>query len=156
MALQEAGVRQPCGLAGEVDVFPSALSGWASLTAAIRAPWGTRVKRRFPILAALVWLLGSSNALAGDADMGARTIGRRACGSCHMIPGIEAASGHVGPSLAGVAGRAIIAGILPNTPRNLASWVRDPQAIKPRNAMPTMDLSDKEVADIVAYLETLR
>jgi len=124
--------------------------------AALRAPPGTGVNRRLPILAAVLWLLGGANAVAGDADKGALTIGRRACGSCHMIPGIEAAGGYVGPSLAGVASRAIIAGILPNTPRTLASWLRDPQAIKPRNAIPTMDLSDKEVADIIAYLETLR
>src|SRR4051794_3672173 len=43
------------------------------------------------------------------------------CGACHEIPGIMTARGRIGPSLDGVAARAMVGGVLPNTPDNLAS-----------------------------------
>jgi cytochrome c2 len=92
----------------------------------------------------------------GDAEAGVSTITRHACGSCHQIPGVQAANGLVGPPLGGVAARVYLAGHLLNTPDNMIFWLRKPQAVFPGNAMPDMGLSDKEARDVAAYLYTLR
>lgn len=76
------------------------------------------------------------------ADRGAAIIASTGCGSCHSIPGIAGADGRVGPPLEHLAARIYIAGILRNTPDNLARWVRNPQKIVPGNVMPEMGLSD--------------
>ena len=61
-----------------------------------------------------------------QARAGATVITRMACGSCHVIPGIEGADGHVGPPLAHFARRRTIAGVLANTPANLAAFLKAP------------------------------
>jgi cytochrome c1 len=38
----------------------------------------------------------------------------------------------------------------------LITWLRDPQAIVPGNAMPNMGLQDQQARDIAAYLYTLQ
>lgn len=97
-----------------------------------------------------------TNAVAGgDAQHGAKLITHNGCGSCHQIPGIQDATGTVGPPLTGIAGRAVIAGVLPNTPGNMIAWIENPQAIVPGNAMPNLGLNDHEARDIAAYLATL-
>ncbi|HEX3365687.1 c-type cytochrome [Phenylobacterium sp.] len=93
--------------------------------------------------------------LGGDPERGAVLMVREACGACHVIPGIQEAHGEVGPPLTGFARRTMIAGLLPNTPPNLARWILTPQAIVPGNAMPDIELSPREAADMAAYLETL-
>src|SRR5262245_26038287 len=52
--------------------------------------------------------------------------GMYGCGSCHTIPGIQGAHALVGPSLAQVASRMYIAGVLPNTPTNILRWLQNP------------------------------
>jgi cytochrome c oxidase subunit 2 len=39
---------------------------------------------------------------------------------------------------------------------NLARWLRNPQAVKPGNLMPNLNLSDQDIAALVAYLESLK
>jgi cytochrome c2 len=51
--------------------------------------------------------------------------------------------------------RVFIAGLLRNTPANMVTWLRDPQAIVPGNAMPDMGLSEEQGRDITVYLFTL-
>jgi cytochrome c2 len=92
----------------------------------------------------------------GNPERGAVLLVREACGACHMIPGIQEATGEVGPPLTGMAKRTIIAGMLPNTPDNMARWLRDPQAVVPGNAMPNVGLSEQQARDMAAYLATLR
>ena len=92
----------------------------------------------------------------GDADRGQALLGRLGCGACHVIPGVEGASGLVGPPLSGMASRTIIAGMLPNTPANMIRWLEAPQSIVPGNAMPNLELNDHDARDIAAYLATLR
>jgi cytochrome c1 len=58
----------------------------------------------------------------------------------------------VGPPLDGVGRRAVIAGMLENTPQNLAHWIRHPQSVVPGNAMPDLGLSRQDANDIAAYL----
>jgi cytochrome c oxidase subunit 2 len=50
----------------------------------------------------------------------------------------------------------IAAGAAPNTPEELRTWIRNPDAIKPGSKMPSMGLSDGDVAAVATYLETLR
>lgn len=92
----------------------------------------------------------------GNPAQGAALIARLGCGSCHVIPGIAGADGLVGPPLAKIGVRTIIAGLLPNTPENLEAWIENPQAVVPGNAMPNMEVNKDEAKDIVAYLYTLR
>ena len=68
---------------------------------------------------------------------------------------MRALHGRVAPSLDDFAHRAVIAGILPNTPANLTRWLLDPPRISPRTAMPELGLTDQEARDVAAYLYTL-
>jgi len=45
---------------------------------------------------------------------------------------------------------------LSNDPAFLHRWIKNPQAIKPSTIMPDLGLSDQQINDLVAYLETLR
>lgn len=91
----------------------------------------------------------------GDPALGAETIARTGCGSCHTIPGIEDASGRVGPSLDGFAARQVIAGRIPNEAPQLIRWLQDPRSVDPRTDMPSVGLDRQEAADVAAYLYTL-
>lgn len=92
----------------------------------------------------------------GHPRQGAKLIAELGCGTCHAIPGIQHAIGRVGPPLGGIAGRTFIAGMLPNTPRNMMSWLEAPQSVVPGNVMPNMGISNHDARDIAAYLYTLR
>jgi cytochrome c len=92
----------------------------------------------------------------GDPGAGREAITRYACGTCHEIPGIDGANGMIGPSLAGIADRTVLAGQLPNRPDNMIRWIRDPQSALPGTAMPDLDVSEKDGRDIAAYLYTLQ
>lgn len=98
----------------------------------------------------------SSTAAIGDAGRGKVLVQRLGCGSCHQIPQLVGANGHVGPPLGGIGSRTVIAGVLPNTPDNMTTWLKNPQAVVPDNAMPNMELNDHDARDIAAYLYTLR
>jgi cytochrome c2 len=95
-------------------------------------------------------------ALGGDAENGRLLLRQFACGSCHSIPGVANAGGKVGPPLEGIAKRVYLGGVLPNTPENMASFIRAPQKADPRTAMPDMGVSEAHARDMVAYLYTLR
>lgn len=95
-------------------------------------------------------------ATGGDARHGRAAIEQRNCGQCHTIPGIRRARGVAAPPLMWFARRSFIAGEVPNTPANLVQWVRAPQSIEPKTAMPTIGLSEQEARDVAAYLYTLR
>lgn len=79
-------------------------------------------------------------------------IARMACGSCHEIPGVSGADGRVGPSLAGLGHRQMIAGVLPNSRSNLEHYLRHPQRVVPGNYMPDQHLTEQQAADAAAYL----
>jgi mono/diheme cytochrome c family protein len=95
-------------------------------------------------------------AQTADATRGKEAIEQYACITCHQIPGIVGANAPVGPSLAGIAERSFIAGRLPNTHANMVAWLRAPQAVNPGSAMPDLGLTERDAADIAAYLATLR
>ena len=65
--------------------------------------------------------------------------------------------GQFGPDLTHLMSReTLAAGAVPNTTDNLRLWVRDPQKIKVGCLMPNMQLTDEEVDQVVAYLQTLK
>lgn len=93
---------------------------------------------------------------APDPARGKRAIDQYLCITCHTIPGIVGSNAPVGPPLAGVGSRTVLAGLLPNTPENMVRWLLEPQAISPHNAMPALGLTEGDARDIAAYLRTLR
>lgn len=92
----------------------------------------------------------------GNAKHGKELITGYGCGACHLIPGIHAARGMVGPPLICFSQRTMIAGELPNTPENLARWIENPKAVEPHTAMPNLGLTEDQAYDVTAYLYTLR
>jgi cytochrome c oxidase subunit 2 len=63
----------------------------------------------------------------------------------------------VAPDLTHLASRSTLgAGATDYTRKDLTTWLRDPQVIKPGCHMPDFKLSDAKVDDLVAYLEELR
>jgi len=50
----------------------------------------------------------------------------------------------------------IASGSATNTHANLRSWIKNPDDLKPGSLMPAMQLSDKDIDALTAYLETLR
>jgi cytochrome c2 len=95
-------------------------------------------------------------ALGGNAENGRLLLRQFACGSCHAIPGVANASGRVGPPLDGMAKRVYLGGVLPNTPENMASFIRAPHKAAPRTAMPDMGVTEEHARDMVAYLYKLK
>jgi mono/diheme cytochrome c family protein len=91
-----------------------------------------------------------------DAGRGRKAINQYACATCHRIPGIVGANAPVGPPLERIGARGLIAGALPNTPENMARWLRHPQAVNPKSAMPDLGVSERDARDIAAYLATLK
>jgi cytochrome c2 len=91
----------------------------------------------------------------GSPERGRKEIARLQCGACHVIPGVRAARGSVGPSLQGFSRRVYLAGKWPNEPRYVVSWLRDPPAMAPLTAMPALVNGEQPARDIAAYLYTL-
>ena len=94
--------------------------------------------------------------VAGDPERGKLLLRQYGCGSCHTIPGVAAAKGNVGPPLEAIGSRVYLAGMLPNTPQNMVRWIRAPQDIDPRTAMPNLQVPEQHAQDMVAYLYRLR
>lgn len=92
----------------------------------------------------------------GDPATGRAVFLAQGCGACHTAPGIRGARGVVGPPLGGVAGRAYIAGQIPNEPDAMISWLIDPPAHIPATAMPDTGLSVEDARHLAAFLYTLR
>jgi len=111
--------------------------------------------------------------LTGNAHRGQQVFSSNACIGCHAIAGNPAAVGNIGPNLTHFGSRATIgAGSFPNTPAYLALWIKNARLMKPGILMPTLGkdqfdpvvkqkvtaggLDDQQIADIVAYLTTLK
>ena len=83
----------------------------------------------------------------------------KGCAGCHAVRGY--AQGNIGPDLTNFGLRtSVAAGVLENTPENLAAWLRNPEAVKPGNYMPILWTADdpdadEEITRLVAYLESL-
>ena len=90
------------------------------------------------------------------AERGHLALRMYGCHACHAIPGITGSEPQVGPPLAGFAGGQLIAGRLANTQDNLVAWIRHPQRIDARTAMPDLGVTPEHALEMAAYLATLR
>ncbi|MDR3615271.1 MAG: cytochrome c oxidase subunit II [Candidatus Obscuribacterales bacterium] len=79
------------------------------------------------------------------------------CVQCHRVAGNPDAQALIGPDLTHLAQRKTLgAGVLENTPENLAKWMQNPQTFKPGINMPNMRLTDADAHSIAVYLESLK
>ena len=104
------------------------------------------------------WVLAQKEPPAMDASAvhGRQVFESTACVNCHTIRG-TAADGRFGPDLTHLMARETIgAGVAMNSRDHLKIWVSDPNVMKPGVLMPAMNLGDKDLDDLVAYLATLR
>ncbi len=93
---------------------------------------------------------------SGDAAAGRKRFAELTCANCHSIRGLNQQKQY-GPDLTHLATRASLAAErLPNTPENLRRWLHEPQVIKPGCFMPNLNLSDPDLTQLTAFLETLR
>jgi mono/diheme cytochrome c family protein len=74
------------------------------------------------------------------------------CHACHVIDGVVGPRSLTGPSLRAWPGRGYIAGVLPNTPENLAQFIRDPQAFSPATLMPDLGVPPRHAEAMAAFL----
>jgi cytochrome c oxidase cbb3-type subunit III len=86
--------------------------------------------------------LPSAKVAPGNASAGSVVFSTN-CASCH---GEGGKNGQVGPSLAGI-------GIKPG---QVAYMIRNPQAVDKDSSMPKLPLTDKQVADVAAYVASLK
>lgn len=99
--------------------------------------------------------VGEESALSPDAAEGRRVFNATACVNCHTIAGTKAI-GRFGPDLTHLMSReTIAAGIAANNAGELRRWLQNPAALKPGCLMPSMNLTDKELDEVTAYLLTL-
>ncbi len=104
------------------------------------------------------WVTQQQQAAAEEtsAQAGRQIFFSNTCVNCHAIHGTSA-HGAFGPDLTHLMSRGTLAsGTVPNNPVTLRAWVRDPQTLKAGCLMPNMQLTDNEVNQMVAYLQTLK
>jgi cytochrome c2 len=112
--------------------------------------------RRIAVALAIAIAACGEERVGADPEAGKLLLRQYGCGTCHEIPGVAAADGKVGPPLARIAERVYLAGRIANTRENMARWIREPQSIDPRTAMPDMQVTEAHARDMVAYLYTLQ
>lgn len=78
---------------------------------------------------------------------------KKSCIGCHAI-GNE--GGKMAPNLTNFGERKLVAGIKPNDRQHLEQWLLNPQAMKPGNTMPNLNLTKDQAKALVDYLETLK
>lgn len=92
----------------------------------------------------------------GDPGRGANALRQYGCGSCHAISGITGATAKTATPLDHIGSRAFLHGQEPNTPEAMIRWIQHPQKQEPGNAMPELNVSEKDARDMAAYLYTLK
>lgn len=127
---------------------------------------GRRIGRGFAAMAAAAATLWAADAMAGDPAAG-KTQFQRLCASCH----IDTAEGarRLGPTLFGIVGRktGAVEGFRYTEANRNAGWVwtterldeylKNPRAMIPGTNMAFAGVrSDKDRADLVSYLATLK
>lgn len=104
------------------------------------------------------WVKGQQQLAVNDPAVaaGRHIFETQACTNCHSIHGTPAI-GTFGPDLTHLASRDTIAsGAVKNTPQDLHEWIKDPAHFKEGVLMPAMQLSDPQIDQLVAYLDTLK
>lgn len=106
------------------------------------------------LVSLLIAFAGCSN--TSSEERGRLLVERYQCGTCHEVPGVNAAAGRFAVTLESFGQRSYIAGHVPNTHDNLVRWVMDPQAVVPGTLMPDMGVTLSDAREIATYLMTLR
>ena len=90
------------------------------------------------------------------AEAGRSLFFAQTCINCHAIGGTSAVA-DAAPDLTHLATRRqLAAGVITNSPYNLALWLRNPQDVKPGCKMPNFNLNDEQVTQLTAYLEGMK
>jgi cytochrome c oxidase subunit 2 len=99
----------------------------------------------------------SASAPSTDGERrGLRIFQEKTCANCHEIKGVDPAISFA-PDLTHLASRTTLgSGLMPNTLDNLQRWLTNPQAVKPGCHMPDFHLEKGDVADLAAYLATMK
>lgn len=108
----------------------------------------------------------------GDAKRGETAFMIGGCIGCHAISGNPMAMSNIGPNLTHFASRHTLGGgLFPNNDTTLARWIKNAKAMKPGALMlvvgvgeyspdlkgpVTAGLTDAQIADVVAYLRSLK
>jgi len=122
------------------------------------AAWVSRQRVGSPLVNGGKLEPAADSALKADTVIakGATAFVGAGCIACHAMVGTPLAGqlGMKGPNLSHVGSRlTIAAGMLENTPSNLARWLRDPQSVKQGSLMVLpRSLTEPEIATLVAYL----
>jgi cytochrome c oxidase subunit 2 len=133
---------------GQCAVFCGADHAWMALQVVAQSPEDFRTWQENQI--------SETPAPASAAAHEGQQVFQAHCAVCHAIRGSDAA-GILGPDLTHLMSRqTLAAGVLPNTPGNLAGWIADPQRLKPGAKMPDHIVSGPELTAVLAYLSTLQ
>ena len=90
-----------------------------------------------------------------EAAAGLALFTGKGCAGCHTVAGVS--QGKVGPDLTHLQSRATFAGSMFDlNEENLATWLENPPGVKPGSLMPDLGLTEEEITQLIAYLETLQ
>ncbi len=90
-----------------------------------------------------------------EAAAGLALFNGKGCAGCHTVAGVS--QGKVGPDLTHLQSRATFAGSMFDlNEENLATWLENPPGVKPGSLMPDLGLTEEEITQLIAYLETLQ
>ena len=90
-----------------------------------------------------------------DTTPGQTLFAASACVGCHTVRGVSA--GRLGPDLTHFGSRRTLgSGMLPNTPENVAAWVRNAPLIKPGVKMPPFAFTDEQAQALASFLVSLK
>jgi cytochrome c oxidase subunit 2 len=153
-------------LGGKIDIIPGRTNLWrlkptdAGVYRGVCAEFcgPSHALMAFPVVVHdpvdfAAWLEGEVAPATSDNAL----IQSAGCAACHAVRGTDA-TGRVGPDLTHFASRrTMAAGTLPITADNLATWLLDPDHIKPDARMPGYAmLPESERAALVSYLLDLK
>ncbi len=97
-------------------------------------------------------------------EQGRQLFATKGCTTCHVMDNYRQGYATGDPDFPNLTNfglrTSLAAGVLDNTPANVQRWLKDPQAVKPGNYMPTLwnaddPKRDEETAAIAAYLDSL-
>ncbi|MBS1303320.1 hypothetical protein [Loktanella sp. SALINAS62] len=97
-------------------------------------------------------LLLAGNVAAESSEEARSALIEHGCVTCHEIPGANGANGLTGPPLTAMHRQVYIAGVVPNNFETLTNFIRNPQAIDPRSAMPKLSITRSQAEAIARFL----
>jgi cytochrome c2 len=99
------------------------------------------------LLAVLLAIASTAGLARAGADEG-KALYEKQCKICHSIAGDKGKMADKGGALDGIAAK--------RDPAWLTEYLQDPKSKSPESKMPKMKLSPEQVADLVAFLATLK